>query len=97
MPTTTTLLALAFIVRIGVALITCTFFQPDEYFQALEPAHEIVFGYGHVTWEWLAPNPVRSILYPALNVPICWLLKVTRLDNTLLLVREIFPAVSMLL
>ncbi|KAJ6296068.1 hypothetical protein OIU78_023996 [Salix suchowensis] len=24
----------------------------DEHWQALEVAHRIVFGYGHLTWEW---------------------------------------------
>ncbi|PSR83058.1 hypothetical protein PHLCEN_2v5862 [Hermanssonia centrifuga] len=59
---------------------------PDEFFQSLEVAHHLVFGYGHLTWEWLSPKPIRSILYPALNVPIYWLLKVLRLDGTKLLV-----------
>ena len=72
--------------RIILALVTRTFFQPDEYFQALEPAHNIVFDYGLITWEWLSPRPIRSIVYPALNVPIYWLLKVLRLDDTILLV-----------
>ncbi|KAG7448062.1 glycosyltransferase family 22 protein [Guyanagaster necrorhizus] len=67
----------ALTVRLVIALCTRTFFQPDEYFQALEPAHNIVFGYGNLTWEWLSPLPIRSILYPALNVPIYWALKVT--------------------
>ncbi|KAK0463835.1 glycosyltransferase family 22 protein [Desarmillaria tabescens] len=67
----------ALTVRLVIALCTRTFFQPDEYFQALEPAHNIVFGYGNLTWEWLNPFPIRSILYPALNVPIYWALKVT--------------------
>ncbi|KZV64343.1 glycosyltransferase family 22 protein [Peniophora sp. CONT] len=80
--TTTVALAL----RIILALLTRTFFQPDEYFQGLEPAHKIVFGYGFMTWEWLAPQPIRSVVYPALNVPIYWLLKVLRLDDTILLV-----------
>jgi phosphatidylinositol glycan class B len=73
-------------VRILVAVLTRTFFQPDEYFQALEPAHRIVFGYGHLTWEWLAEQPIRSIAYPALNVPVYWLLKTLKLDDTELLV-----------
>lgn len=73
----TTIIALS--VRIAIALFTRTFFQPDEYYQALEPAHALVFGYGHLTWEWLTPQPIRSVVYPALNVPIYWLLKVTRL------------------
>jgi phosphatidylinositol glycan class B len=73
MELTTTHLAIG--LRILIALSTRTFFQPDEYFQSLEPAHHLVFGYGHLTWEWLAPTPIRSILYPVLNVPIYWLLK----------------------
>lgn len=85
MPTTTTLLAL--VVRVTVALLTCTFFQPDEFFQALEPGHNIAFGYGHITWEWLGPRPIRSMLYPALNVPVYWLLKAMSLENTDLIVR----------
>jgi hypothetical protein len=31
-----------------------TFFNPDEYWQSLEVAHRLVFGYGHLTWEWAA-------------------------------------------
>lgn len=65
--------------RVVVALLTRTFFQPDEYFQSLEPAHVAVFGYGHLTWEWLTDQPVRSMIYPALNIPVYWLLKVTGL------------------
>ncbi|KAI0034526.1 glycosyltransferase family 22 protein [Vararia minispora EC-137] len=72
--------------RILIAVCTRTFFQPDEYFQSLEPAHRIVFGYGHLTWEWLAENPIRSIAYPALTVPVYWLLKILGLDDTVLLV-----------
>ncbi|KAF8163512.1 glycosyltransferase family 22 protein [Crassisporium funariophilum] len=72
-------------IRVLIALCTRTFFQPDEYFQSLEPAHHLVFGYGHLTWEWMAARPIRSILYPALNVPIYWLLKVTGLSETELL------------
>ncbi|VDB82731.1 unnamed protein product [Peniophora sp. CBMAI 1063] len=79
-------ITIALVVRIALAVFTRTFFQPDEYFQALEPAHHIVFGYGFMTWEWLATQPIRSIVYPALNVPIYWLLKVMRLDDTKLLV-----------
>ena len=77
----------ALCVRISIALFTTTFFQPDEYFQSLEVAHHLVFGYGRLTWEWLAEKPIRSILYPALNLPIYWVLKVLTLDGTDLLVR----------
>ncbi|KAJ7582998.1 glycosyltransferase family 22 protein [Mycena floridula] len=76
-----TSLFLPLAVRLLIALFTRTYFQPDEYFQALEPAHHIVFGYGHLTWEWLSPHPIRSIIYPALNVPVYWVLKSTGLDS----------------
>jgi phosphatidylinositol glycan class B len=78
---------IAILTRVAIALATRTFFQPDEYFQALEPAHFLVFGYGDLTWEWTSNPPIRSILYPALNMPIYWLLKALHLDGTSLLVR----------
>ncbi|KAH9053301.1 Alg9-like mannosyltransferase family-domain-containing protein [Lactarius vividus] len=84
--TYTTALALALAVRVSIALVTRTFFQPDEYFQALELAHFIVFGYGDLTWEWTSEPPIRSILYPTLNVPVYWVLKILGLDQTFLLV-----------
>lgn len=44
---------LAGVVRLAqVLLLPQTFFQPDEFYQALEPAHHLVYGYGHLTWEW---------------------------------------------
>ncbi|KAL9932066.1 hypothetical protein V8E36_009127 [Tilletia maclaganii] len=82
--------------------IACTYFQPDEFWQSLEVAHRIVFGYGYQTWEWrdgrapldassspsaytwdtvIKGSPVRSIAYPAIFVPVYWLLKVLRLDD----------------
>ncbi|CAL1705145.1 unnamed protein product [Somion occarium] len=80
------IIVVALLVRIFISLVTTTFFQPDEYFQSLEVAHHLVFGYGHLTWEWLTQKPIRSILYPALNVPIYWLLKQTNSDNSILLI-----------
>lgn len=71
---------LALVLRVAIALSTQGFFQPDEYFQALEPAHHYVFGYGHLTWEWVSPAPLRSIIYPALNIPPFWLVKTLGLD-----------------
>ena len=65
------------LLRIAIALATRTSFQPDEYYQSLEPAYRLVFGYGFLTWEWLSPRPIRSIVYPALNVPLYWVLNAT--------------------
>lgn len=78
---------LPLVARISISLLTRTFFQPDEYFQSLEPAHAAIFGYGHLTWEWLSPNPIRSFLYPAIFTPLYYFLKSLSLDDTSFLVR----------
>ncbi|EKV07753.1 GPI mannosyltransferase 3 [Penicillium digitatum] len=59
------LLLIAF--RLVNAFVVRTFFQPDEYFQSLEPAWDIAFGQGQgawVTWEWR--HQLRSSLHPFL-------------------------------
>lgn len=53
-----------FTIRLLNALTIRTFFQPDEFFQALEPAHKLAFGYGYITWEW--HQQLRSALHPLL-------------------------------
>ncbi|SJM84890.1 related to GPI mannosyltransferase 3 [Zygosaccharomyces bailii] len=50
--------------RITNALFTRTFFQADEFWQALEPAHFKAFGYGTLTWEW--QYGLRSYAFPFL-------------------------------
>jgi GPI mannosyltransferase 3 len=53
---------LAFLlVRLPLALVTRTPFQPDETWQSLEPAHARIFGYGHLTWEWRFNDPVEEL------------------------------------
>ncbi|KIO20542.1 glycosyltransferase family 22 protein, partial [Tulasnella calospora MUT 4182] len=79
-------LILPFIVRPIIGVLTQGFFQPDEYFQSLEPAHRAVFGYGHLTWEWVAQPPIRSIAYPAIWMPLYSALQWAGLDNGALLV-----------
>lgn len=49
-------------IRIFNALTIKTFFQPDEYWQSLEPAHTHVYGYGFQTWEWR--ERLRSAAHP---------------------------------
>ncbi|KAI4225822.1 MAG: hypothetical protein L6R36_003619 [Xanthoria steineri] len=59
--------------RILNALSIRTFFQPDEYFQSLEPAWEIAFGPDSgawITWEW--KNQLRSAIHPALFAGVYW-------------------------
>ncbi|KAG0064799.1 glycosylphosphatidylinositol anchor biosynthesis [Linnemannia elongata] len=51
------------IFRLINATLVKTYFSPDEYWQALEVGHNITFGYGYLTWEWLVG--LRSVLHPA--------------------------------
>ncbi|KAJ2906835.1 hypothetical protein MKZ38_010333 [Zalerion maritima] len=63
----TTILLALIALRLFNALTIRTFFQPDEYFQALEPAWLMAFGYEtspYVTWEWRLG--LRSSLHPRL-------------------------------
>ncbi len=53
------ILTLVLLVRIANALCLRTFFQPDEYFQALEPAWRVAFGPDSgawLTWVWRFPR-----------------------------------------
>ncbi|CAE6446264.1 unnamed protein product [Rhizoctonia solani] len=83
---------LVFGIRLLIALSTRGFFQPDEYFQALEPAYRAVFGSGHLTWEWTTNPPIRSFAYPALFVPVYASVKAMHLENTFILVCFVYPA-----
>ncbi|KAF4123162.1 GPI mannosyltransferase 3 [Geosmithia morbida] len=56
-----------FIIRLINAFWVTTFFQPDEFFQALEPAWDLAFGPGSgawLTWEW--HYQLRSSIHPAI-------------------------------
>ncbi|KAL9117934.1 MAG: hypothetical protein Q9187_005527 [Circinaria calcarea] len=53
--------------RVLNALSIKTFFQPDEYFQSLEPAWQMAFGIDSgawITWEW--KYRLRSAVHPAI-------------------------------
>ncbi|KAL4936359.1 hypothetical protein BDV06DRAFT_205224 [Aspergillus oleicola] len=57
--------------RLLNALTVRTFFQPDEFFQSLEPAWRIAFGEGQgpwITWEW--EHQLRSSLHPLIFAAI---------------------------
>ncbi|PNF41152.1 hypothetical protein B7P43_G03864 [Cryptotermes secundus] len=59
--------------------IVQTWFVPDEYWQTVEVAHRMVFGYGHLTWEWA--QGIRSYIYPAFLATIFIVLKYFHLDT----------------
>ncbi|KAI0180139.1 glycosyltransferase family 22 protein [Hypoxylon sp. FL1284] len=69
-------LAVIFTIRLVNALCVRTFFQPDEYFQALEPAWRMVFGEDSgawLTWEW--QHQIRSSVHPAVFAFGYWLVQ----------------------
>ncbi|KAH8933006.1 hypothetical protein BDL97_18G009300 [Sphagnum fallax] len=70
-------LCLAF--RLMNAMLVQTYFNPDEHWQALEVAHRIAFGYGHLTWEW--QQGLRSYLHPLLFAALYKLLTTLHLDT----------------
>ncbi|KAH8171964.1 alg9-like mannosyltransferase family protein [Sarocladium implicatum] len=58
---------LIYFLRLLNALTLTTFFQPDEFFQSLEPAWDLAFGPksgAWITWEW--HHQLRSSLHPIL-------------------------------
>lgn len=67
------------LLRLASVVVVQTFFVPDEFWQSLEVAHGIVYGYGYRTWEWR--HCIRSYLTPAVIAALYWLLKVTGLDS----------------
>ncbi|AEY95935.1 FADL281Cp [Eremothecium gossypii FDAG1] len=66
-----------FLWRLINALSIRSFFQADEYWQSLEPAHVKAFGYGGLTWEW--QHGLRSYAFPMLfemSYYVAWILGV---------------------
>ncbi|KAM5554037.1 mannosyltransferase APTG1-like [Rosa sericea] len=77
------LFCLAF--RIVNALLVQTYFNPDEHWQALEVAHRITFGFGHLTWEW--KKGIRSYLHPLLFAFLYKVLALLGLDTPWFMVK----------
>ncbi|KAL4458160.1 hypothetical protein ABPG75_013025 [Micractinium tetrahymenae] len=78
-------LAASLAVRLAVALAIRTAFAPDEYWQSLEVAHRVVFGYGHLTWEWAAG--LRSYAHLLLFAGPYAVLRALHLDSAWAVVR----------
>lgn len=70
----------------AVRIVTAIFFtynmgHPDEYWQAIEPSYNIVYGGVELPWEWDSFYRLRSTMYPYfLSLPL-YLLKITGLDS----------------
>ncbi|XP_001864746.2 GPI mannosyltransferase 3 [Culex quinquefasciatus] len=70
--------------RVASVFLVRTWYVPDEYWQSLEVAHRLAFGYGHLTWEWT--EGIRSYVYPSLIAGLYKLLALVNLDCVELLV-----------
>ena len=57
------LLAIFLSIRVLMAVYSKSYHHGDETEQSVEIAHRIVFGQGHLTWEWTNPTPIRSVLH----------------------------------
>lgn len=64
LPRSFALLSLLVLWRLVNVILVRTVHVPDEYWQSLEVAHRLAFGYGHLTWEWT--TMIRSYAYPFL-------------------------------
>jgi len=77
-------LLLILVVRISSVFLVQTWFVPDEYWQSLEIAHWLSFGYGYLTWEWF--EGIRSLIYPLFIAIVFKHLENFNLDSRLTLV-----------
>lgn len=71
--------------RMANSLLVQTYFNPDEHWQALEVAHRITFGYGHLTWEW--KKGIRSYLHPMVFAFLYKILALFHLDTPLFMIK----------
>jgi phosphatidylinositol glycan class B len=55
--------------------------HPDEYWQSIEPAYNMVYGGVHLPWEWDVNYKLRSTFYPALLAIPLYILKTLGLDT----------------
>ena len=67
--------------RLLQGLLVRGVFSPDEYWQSLEVAHRVVFGYGYLTWEWWDAYRLRSIVHPGIFVCLYQALQLLGLDS----------------
>ena len=65
------------------ALCLQTYFVPDEYWQGPEVAHRLVFGYGHLTWEWI--HGLRGSIQPLIIATLYRIVQMAGLDSTLVI------------
>ncbi|XP_055690677.1 GPI mannosyltransferase 3 [Lutzomyia longipalpis] len=71
-----------FLILLAVRLLSVFFvktsYVPDEFWQSLEVAHRIVYGYGYLTWEWT--QGIRSYVHPIIFAGIYKVLSIFGVD-----------------
>ncbi|CAL1376987.1 unnamed protein product [Linum trigynum] len=85
-PTDSTIFLLCLAFRIVNSLLIQTYFNPDEHWQSLEVAHRLVFGYGHLTWEWR--KGIRGYLHPLIFAGLYKVLAFLGIDTPWLMVKS---------
>jgi GPI mannosyltransferase 3 len=83
-PTLLTVVTSLLIIRLFHLYIVRSWYVPDEYWQSLEIAHYVTFGYGYRTWEWIVG--IRSYISISWIVILYKILKYFSLDTLQLLI-----------
>lgn len=78
-PTSFIIFMLLLTVRLFHLYIVRSWYVPDEYWQSLEIAHYITFGYGYRTWEWIVG--IRSYITISWIILLYNTLKLFSLDT----------------
>lgn len=60
------------------AVLSQTWYVPDETWQSVEVAHKLVWGTGYLTWEW--DEAIRSSLHPMVIAILFQILSILHLD-----------------
>ncbi|XP_071729642.1 mannosyltransferase APTG1-like isoform X2 [Rutidosis leptorrhynchoides] len=84
-PSSKKVLLICLVFRMTNSLFVQTYFNPDEHWQALEVAHRITFGYGHLTWEW--SRGIRSYVHPMLFAVLYKVLAFLHIDTPFFMIR----------
>lgn len=86
----TVLFIVIFSFRLLNALVLQTSFSPDEYWQSLEIAHNLEYGFGFKTWEW-GSVALRSYFHPMIFYILFKFLHIFNLDSAEALI--LFPRI----
>uniref|UniRef100_A0A8R1E0L2 Mannosyltransferase n=1 Tax=Caenorhabditis japonica TaxID=281687 RepID=A0A8R1E0L2_CAEJA len=76
------MLAKLVVFRCFSVYLVASWFVPDEVYQSAEVAHHLVFGTGHLSWEW--KHSLRSFFHPAFIALILKFLEICSIDSRIL-------------